>query len=176
MTAKLEIPPWMIKAVKEILYTTDYEKVVPTAAGQKHIEYLAAIIAAHAPEPEPSTEIPSEVLRVWLLNAVVDNEVQANHLWGLTQAAATGAFNAVHVPEPVAHSKSQHKRLVAQGAIGPSVPVSELEEFKSQCVNVVRESGIAKPIYAAAYSEFASALTTLIHTALIHGVESKEKP
>ncbi len=54
------------------------------------------------------------------------------HYWGKRVSAilsGSKAAIAAHAPEPVAHGKSQHKRLVTQGAIEPSVPLSKLKEL-----------------------------------------------
>jgi len=42
------------------------------------------------------------------------------------------AIIAAHAPKQEPLSKSVHKRLIAQGAIDPSVPVSKLKEFERE--------------------------------------------
>ncbi len=106
MTDQPEVLPWMLKAAKKIV---------------QHV---------YDDNPEEWPKVVKELTDIIALYAT-DGLNSAEYLCGWADCAESGriekATNEGAQSKPVPHSKSQHKRLVSQGGIERSVPVSKIQ-------------------------------------------------
>ena len=75
--------------------------------------------------------ISTDLGEVCLADNVTELEAVNDELWQVIKALTTN-YESAHAPKQEPLSKSVHKRLIAQGAIDPSVPVSALKKLERE--------------------------------------------